>query len=72
MEIPIAMIVLSRILKHGANRWANIVAGALMAVVQIGTLPLGTEPMLHYMFYSAIEIVCNLFIVWIAWRWRIT
>ena len=27
MEIPMAMILLSRILKPTANRWANIVAG---------------------------------------------
>ena len=29
MEIPIAMILLSRILKPRANRWANIVAGII-------------------------------------------
>ena len=27
MEIPIAMIFLSRVLKYRANRWANIIAG---------------------------------------------
>ena len=29
MEIPIAMIVLSRALKYRANRWANIIAGTV-------------------------------------------
>jgi Family of unknown function (DUF6326) len=29
MEIPMAMILLSRILKPTANRWANIVAGII-------------------------------------------
>ena len=29
MEIPIAMILLSRVLKPRANRWANIVAGII-------------------------------------------
>jgi hypothetical protein len=70
MEIPLAMIVLSRVLKYRANRWANIMAGAFMAVVQVGTMGLGTPPTLHYQFYSAIEIACNLFIVWYAWTWR--
>lgn len=70
MEIPIAMIVLSRVLKFNVNRGANIIAGTLMAFVQIGTLPLGTEPTLHYLFYSTIEVVCNLIIVWLAWSWR--
>jgi hypothetical protein len=70
MEIPIAMIVLSRVLKYRANRWANILAGAIMAVIQVGTMGMGTPPTLHYLFYSAMEIACNLFIVWYAWTWR--
>jgi len=70
LEIPFAMIVLSRVLKYGANRWANIVAGILMTVVQIGTMGMGTAPSLSYLFYSAIEVACNLFIVWYAWKWR--
>ena len=38
MEIPIAMVLLSRILKYRANRWANIIAGSIMTVVQISSL----------------------------------
>ena len=69
MEIPIAMIILSRVLKYRANSWANIIAGAIMAAIQVGTMGMGTPPTLHYLFYSAIEIACNLFIVWYAWKW---
>jgi hypothetical protein len=69
MEIPFAMIILSRALKDRANRWANIIAGAFMAASQVGTMNMGTPPTLHYLFYSAIEIACNLFIVWNAWKW---
>ena len=69
LEIPFAMIALSRVLKYGVNRWANIVAGTLMAVVQIGTMGMGTASSLSYLFYSAIEIACNLIIVWYAWKW---
>jgi len=29
IEIPLAMIFLSRVLKYGANRWANIIAGVI-------------------------------------------
>ena len=29
LEIPIAMIVLSQLLKYRANRWANIIAGII-------------------------------------------
>ena len=70
IEIPIAMIILSRVLKYRANRWANIIAGAIMAAIQVGTMGMGTPPTLHYLFYSAIEIACLLFIVWYAWKWR--
>ena len=69
MEIPIAMILLSRVLKYKANRVANIIAGAIMTVVQIGSLFIGT-PALHYTFFSTIEIACTVFIVWYAWKWR--
>jgi len=70
MEIPFAMIILSRVLKYRANRWANIIAGAFMAASQVGTMNMGTPPTLYYLFYSAIEIACTLFIVWYAWQWR--
>ncbi len=70
MEIPFAMIILSRILTGGPNRWANIIAGILLIVIEVGTMGLGTAPTLHYLFYSAIVIACNLFIIWFAWKRR--
>jgi chromate transport protein ChrA len=68
-EIPFLMIVLSWVLKHRANRWANIIAGALFIVVQIGSLFLGM-PSPAYIFYSTVEIAGLLLIVWNAWKWR--
>ena len=68
-EIPFLMIVLSWVLKYRANRWANIIAGTLFVVVQIGSLFLG-KPSPAYIFYSTIEIAGLLLIVWIAWKWR--
>jgi hypothetical protein len=70
MEIPFAMMILSRVLKGAANRWANIIAGILMVIIEVGTMGIGTAPTLHYLFYSAIVIPCNLFIIWLAWGWR--
>lgn len=69
MEIPIAMVILSRILKYRANRFTNIIAGIIMAVVQILTLFIGI-PTIYYVFFSVIEITCVLFIVWTAWKWK--
>ena len=70
VEIPISMVLLSRLLKYRANRWANIAAGAIMTVVQFVTLFVGSGPAMYYTFFSVIEIACTLFIVWYAWRWQ--
>jgi MFS family permease len=70
MEIPFAMILLARFLPYRANRWANIVAGAIMTTVQVASLFVGSGLTLHYIFYSIIEIACTAIIVWLAWRWR--
>ncbi len=69
MEIPIAMVLLSRILKYKANRWANIIAGAIMTVVQFSSLFFGSSPTIYYIFFSIIEIACTSLIVWYAWKW---
>lgn len=68
MEIPIAMVLLSRVLDYWSNRGANVVAGAFMASVQVFSLFVGTLTY-YYAFFSVIEIACLLFIVWTAWRW---
>lgn len=69
MEIPIAMIVLSRVLKYKSNRIVNIIAGTIMTAVQISSLFVGSSPTMYYIFFSIIEISCTAFIVWYAWQW---
>jgi hypothetical protein len=70
METAIAMALLSRILKYGANRWANIGAGILHTAFVFLSLSGGTT--LYYAFFATIEIACTLFIIWYAWTWRNT
>ena len=74
MEIPIAMVLVSRVLKPTANRWANVVAGIIeTAAVLLAQfiLPIfsitGTTS--YYLFFGALEAVCTSLIVWYAWRW---
>jgi len=67
VEIPIGMVLLSRVLKYRTSRWANIIAGAVMTVVQTITLFVGT-PAPYYAFFSVIEIGTTAFIVWYAWK----
>lgn len=68
MEISIAMVLLSRVLKYKVNRLANIIAGFIKTIIMIGTLLMGGASY-HYMFFAAIEIATTLFIVWYAWTW---
>src|ERR1700677_5122330 len=73
MEIPIAMILASRLLPFRANRPANIITGAFMTLVN-GFLtfapPYNHTPALpEYLFFGTIETVCTSVIVWQAWTW---
>jgi hypothetical protein len=69
VEIPMAMVLLSRILGDRPNRIANIVAGTVMTAVQLLSLVAKT-PALYYVFFSVIEIALTSAIVWYARRWR--
>jgi hypothetical protein len=68
MEIPIAMVLLSRILNYRTNRVANIVAGSVMTIVQIVTLLDSATN--YYIFFSIMEITTTLFILVIALKWK--
>jgi hypothetical protein len=80
MEIPIAMILFSRILAFRANRLANIVAGILLTLVNgflTFVLPFTNgdfrdpiAPM--YFFFATIETIASSVIVWQAWTWSRT
>jgi len=69
MEIPIAMILLSRILNYRANRWANIAAGLIKTLAMIMTMFMG-KPSSYYLFFGIIEIATTIFIVYYAWTWK--
>lgn len=68
VETAIAMVLLSRVLKYKANRWANIVVGALNTVAILVSLLVAT-PALYYLFFAVIEIATTLLIIWYAWKW---
>jgi uncharacterized membrane protein len=70
METAIAMVLLSRILKDKANRWANVAVGALQTVAVLSSVLIGITPTLYYLFFAVIEIACTLLIVWYALRWK--
>jgi len=65
-NLAIAMILLSRVLKYGINRWVNI----LVSLVIIAYVWSGMATYPHYIFIASIETLCLLLIVWFAWKWR--
>ncbi len=65
METPIALVLLSRVLKRKANRWANIIVGVINMVAVIA----GEQPRPYYIVFATIEVMCLSFIVWYAWKW---
>jgi len=71
LEIPFLMIVLSKVLKYKYNKIINIIAGVLMIIYQVSSFFMGgTEPSLHYIFFSIVEVLGNLIIVLYAFNWK--
>ncbi|CAH9050058.1 hypothetical protein PSECIP111951_00111 [Pseudoalteromonas holothuriae] len=68
MQIPMVMIVLSRVLTFKLNRYSNIIAGFITTTVQAYTVTMGGT--LHYMFFSFFEICTGLFIIYLAVTWK--
>jgi len=65
-NLAIAMIILSRVLKYGINRWVNIIVG----IVTIAYIWGGMSSYPHYIFIASVQTICLLLIVWFAWKWR--
>ena len=68
MEMPMVMIVLSRILSYRSNRLANIIVALIMTIVQAATLFTADNTM-HYIFFSIVEVGTTSFILYSAWNW---
>lgn len=65
-EVPISMVLLSRLLPYGVNRWANIIAAVITLAFEINN---GTTD-LDDTFHMVIEMTALSFIILSAWRWR--
>ena len=66
MEISIAMILLSRVLKYSVNRWVNIIVSLITIAFVVG----GGVSYPHYIFIATVEVICLLAIIWLSWKWR--
>ncbi len=70
IEIPILMVILSRLLKFSISRWANIVVAILMIVFIVGPEVGNPAVNPHYLFMGAVEVLCMLAVIGVSWRWK--
>lgn len=63
--VGIAMILLTRVLAHGANRWLNLIVSPLYILYVVG----GGTLYPHYIFLASVEVFCLIFIFWNALKW---
>ena len=66
VEIPILMVLLSRILKRKFNRPVNLVACVLTVGVFLAELPSDMDDV----FFKVIQFAALGVIAWIAWKWK--
>lgn len=72
MEIPIVMILLSRVLNRRANRIANFIAApiSILWVIVPSLVMGGGNTPLSYMFFAGIEVLTMLYIFFLALSWQ--
>jgi hypothetical protein len=67
MVMPILMVVLSLVLPHNVNRWANIIIAGFWFLFNLVGLP--TYPGHYDKFLLAVSIGLNVVTIWLAWKW---
>jgi len=67
MVIPIFMVVLSLVLPHNINRWANIIVAAGWFLFNL--VGIRSYPGYYDKFLLAVSMVFNVLTVWYAWKW---
>ena len=66
--IPMVMFVLSLTLKKKANRWINIIVGAVFTVLSL--ISIVDALTAHGILMWGSAAVATALIVWLAWKWR--
>ncbi|MEO1516918.1 MAG: DUF6326 family protein [Bacteroidota bacterium] len=64
LEIPIAMVILSRMLPDKANRWANTLAGCVFLFGLLASLPSGDWDDVFFGLVNVMAVGLVLFAVW--------
>ncbi len=67
MVTLILMVVLSLVLPHNVNRWANIIVAIFWFLFNL--VGLRKYPGHYEKFLLAVSMVFNVITVWYAWKW---
>jgi hypothetical protein len=70
LQIPFLMVILATILPYRANRITSMAAAILMIIYQVVSFFIGSGNPLHYMYFSAVEILGSVAIIVLAIRWK--
>ncbi len=65
LEIPISMVVLSRILKNSLNRWVNMVSAS---IVMLGTLSTLVSADMDDVLFTMANTIAFIAIIYTAWK----
>jgi len=69
MSIPAILIFLSIFLKPKLNRIFNIIFPGLFIMVNTGTYFVPGKVWWYYIYFTLLEYMICIFIIWFAWRW---
>ncbi len=69
LEVPMLMIVLTRVLSVKWSKYCSLIAAIFTGTVQAWSLSMGGNT-LHYIFFSIVEISTAVIIAGIAFRWK--
>jgi hypothetical protein len=70
LQIPFLMVILASILPYRANKITNMTAAVIMIIYQLVSFFMGSDITLHYIYFSAVEILGNVAIIALAIRWK--
>jgi hypothetical protein len=60
------MILLTRIMERGLNRWVNLIVSPIYVLYIVG----GGTLYPHYIFLASVEVICLALIFWNALKWE--
>ncbi len=65
--LPIAMIIITRVVRREVSRWLNVVVAVLTLLYVLAG---GNWESVSYPVFAVLEVIAMLGIIWLAWTWH--